>query len=174
MATEAIAEIKRLFLSRLDALGHILDVGETHLGDLDAALQERLAPDMFPLGTQVAFACNQPRGFSQWCAGQPVENLPPEVDSAGTARLHIARTKESVSSIDVSDDKLDEIKRIGLGPGNYCELPGHQYLGEYLLPNFYFHITTAYAILRKLGVPLGKADYMNFLASHVKVEGGAR
>jgi hypothetical protein len=38
------------------------------------------------------------------------------------------------------------------------------------LPNFYFHITTAYAILRKLGVPVGKADYMSFLASHVKVE----
>ena len=170
MTTETIAEIKRVFLSRLDALGHILDVGEQHLGDLDAALKERLAPDMFPLGTQVAFACNQPRGFSQWCAGRAVENLSPEVDSTRTARSHIAATRELVAGIDVGDDKLDEIKRIGLGPGRYCELPGRQYLSEYLLPNFYFHITTTYAILRKLGVPLGKADYMSFLASHVKVE----
>ena len=173
MATEAIAEIKRVFLSRLDALGHILDVGEQHLGDLDAVLNERLAHDMFPLGTQVAFACNQPRGFSQWCGGRAVKNLPPEVDSIRTARSHITATRELVAAIDVGDDKLDEIKRIGLGPGRYCELPGRQYLSEYLLPNFYFHITTTYAILRKLGVPLGKADYMSFLASHVTVEAGA-
>lgn len=173
MATEEIAEIKRVFLSRLDALGHILDVGEKHLDDFDVALQERLAPDMFPLGTQVAFACNQPRGFSQWCAGRPVENLPPEVDSAATVRAHIARTKDLVSGIDAGDGRLDEVKRIGLGPGRYCELPGRQYLSEYLLPNLYFHITTAYAILRGLGVPLGKSDYMSFLASHVKTEAGA-
>jgi hypothetical protein len=100
MATEAIAEIKRVFLSRLDALGHILDVAEKHFGDLEPALQERLAPDMFPLGTQVAFACNQPRGFSQWCAGQPVENLPPEVDSTRTAgRTSFARKNSSRPSM---------------------------------------------------------------------------
>lgn len=173
MASPEIAEHQRIFFSRLDALSHILDLGEKHLPDLGAALQERLAPDMFPLGTQIAFACNQPRGFSQWCAGKPVENLPREVESVELARAHISQTKELVSGIDAPDSKLDEIKRIGLGPGMYCELPARQYVSEYLLPNLYFHITTAYAILRKLGVPLGKADYMSFLAPHVRVEGGA-
>lgn len=172
MATPEIAELQRIFLSRLDTLDHILDVGEKHL-DLEAALQERLAPDMFPLGTQIAFACNQPRGFSQWCAGKPVENLGRDVDSVEQARSHIDQTRKLVSGIDAGDDKLDEIKRVGLGPDAYCELPARQYVSEYLVPNLYFHIATTYAILRKLGVPLGKADYMSFLAPHVKTEGDA-
>ena len=171
MATHEITEIQRVFLSRLDTLDHILDVGEKHLPDFAAALQERLAPDMFPLGTQVAFACNQPRGFAQWCAGHPVENLKPEVDSPAIARAHIRETKALVSAIDASDAKLDEVKRIGLGPGRHCELPARQYVSDYLLPNLYFHATTTYALLRKLGVPVGESDYMRFLAPHVKVEG---
>jgi hypothetical protein len=149
-------------------LSYILDAGQQHLPDLDTALQERLAPDMFPLGSQIALACNQPRGFSQWCAGHPVENLSPEVDSVELARSHIRETGQLVADIDAGDDKLDEIKRIGFGPGAFCELSGHQYVSDYLLPNLYFHITTAYAILRHLGVPLGKADYMKFLEPHVK------
>lgn len=172
MANPQIAELQRVFSSRLETLDHILDVGEKHLPDLGAALQSRLAPDMLPLGAQIAFACNQPRGFSQWCAGRPIENLRPEVDSVDLAREHIHQTKELVSGIEAADGKLDEVKRVGLGPDEYCELPARQYVSEYLLPNFYFHITTAYAILRSLGVPLGKADFLSFLAPHVRREGG--
>src|SRR5687767_14751414 len=123
MANQEIAELQRIFLSRLDVLSHILDVAEKHLSDFNTTLQERLAPDMLPLGAQVAFACNQPRGFSQWIAGKPIENLAPEVDTVELARSYIHQTKELVSGINASDRKLDEIKRIGLGPGRYCELP---------------------------------------------------
>ena len=166
-----IRELQRVFVSRLDTLSHILDAGEAHLGDgLDLA-QARLAPDMLPLGTQVAFACNQPRGFSQWCAGEPVQNLDPAVPSLEIARAHIADTRARVLAIACDDGKLAETKRIGLGGALYCELPGHGYVSEYLLPNFYFHITTTYAILRMLGVPVGKADYMRFLLPHVRSDG---
>src|SRR5690606_10718663 len=58
MADREIAEIKRVFVSRLDTLAHILDTGARHIEDFDATLQARLAPDMAPLGTQVVFACN--------------------------------------------------------------------------------------------------------------------
>lgn len=174
MASTEMAELKRIFQTRLDTLDHILDVGGKHLPDFEAALQARLAPDMFPLGSQVAFACNQPRGFAQWCAGQPVENLPREVDSVAMARSHIRETKALVAGITADDARLDEIKRIGLGPGRYCELPGRQYVSDYLMPNLYFHVTTAYAILRARGVPLGKTDFMTFLAPHVRTtENGA-
>lgn len=174
MANTEITEIQRVFQSRLDVLDHILDVGEKHLPDFEATLGERLAPDMHPLGAQIAHACNQPRGFSQWCAGQPIDNLSRDVDTLAQARSHIRDTRALVSSIDVDDARLDEIKRIGLGAGRYCELPGRQYVNDYLLPNFYFHITTAYAILRGRGVPLGKSDFMTFLAPHVREEAGAR
>lgn len=168
MENAEIADIRRIFISRLETLDHILSVGEQHLPDINAAMSERLAPDMLPLGTQIAFACNQPRGFSQWCAGQPIENLDPEVSTIGVARSHIQHTRSLLGEINVSDSKLDEIKHTGLGPGLYCETPARLYVSDYLMPNLYFHMTTAYAILRMLGVPLGKADFMSFLLPHVK------
>ncbi|NVK43906.1 MAG: DUF1993 domain-containing protein [Oceanospirillaceae bacterium] len=170
MGNSDISEIKQIFTSRLDVLAHILSVGEKNLPDMNAALNERLAPDMLPLGAQIAFACNQPRGFSQWCAGQPIDNLGVEVDSLEMAYSHIDQTKSLVAGITADDSKLDEIKRIGLGPVKYCELPGRQYISDYLVPNLYFHITTTYAILRKLGAPLGKADFMPFLMPYIKEE----
>jgi len=170
MENQEIEEIQRIFITRLDALSHILDLAEKHFDDLDPVMQERLASDMLPFGTQVAFACNQPRGFSQWCAGQPVENLPREVESIETARSHIRQTKHLVENIAAIDTKLSEIKRIGLGPGRYCELPARQYVNDFLMPNLYFHITIAYGILRKLGVPLGKTDYMTFLLPYIRQE----
>lgn len=168
MANEEISEIKHLFTTRLDVLDHVLSVGEKHFQDMNAILQERLAPDMFPFGAQIAFVCNQPRGFSQWCAGQPIDNLSVEVDSLELARSHIIETKELVAGITADDGKLDEIKRVGLGSGRYCELPARQYVTDYLIPNLYFHITAAYAILRKLGAPIGKADFMRYLAPYVR------
>lgn len=167
-----IHELQRVFTSRLDTLSHILDIGEAHLGASHDLAQARLAPDMLPLGTQVAFACNQPRGFSQWCAGQPIENIDPTtVASLEDAHAQIADTRARVLAISASDAKLDEVKRIGMGPGRYCELPGDLYVSEYLLPNLYFHITTAYAILRMLGAPVGKADYMRYLGAHLRHDG---
>lgn len=171
MNNREIQEIRRLFFTRLDTLSHILSVGSRHLPDMGRALQERLAPDMFPLGTQIAFACNQPRGFARWCAGQPDENLNPQVDTLALARSHIEDCQALVHAIDADDGRLDEPKRTSLGQGLYCEVPARLYVSDYLLPNFYFHITTTYAILRKLGVPLGKADYMGFLVPHVRQEG---
>jgi Uncharacterized protein conserved in bacteria len=169
MANRKIQDLQRIFVSRLEALEHVLDIGETHFPDAGAFMGKRLAADMLPFSAQIAFACNQPRGFSQWCAGQPIENLAPDsIQSIGQARAAIAQTKELVSAIAADDTRLDEIKRVGLGPQRYCDLPGHQYVSDYVMPNLYFHITTAYAILRMLGAPLGKADYMRFLAPLVK------
>lgn len=168
MPRNAIDELQRIFRTRLDTLGHVLDVGERHAGGGEF-LQRRLADDMLPLAAQVVFACNAPRGFAQWCAGEPVENLKP--DSIGTlaqARDAIAQTQAMVAGIAVDDAKLDENKRVGLGPGRYCELTGHQYVADYVLPNLYFHVTAAYAILRNAGAPLGKSDYMTWLAPHVR------
>jgi len=170
MTNKEISQIQALFSSRLDALDHILSVGEQHFTDMDAIMAECLAPDMFPFGTQIALACNQPRGFAQWCAGQPIENLDREVNTLAMARSHIAHTRNLVNSIGVDDSQLDGIKRIGLGPGKYCELPARQYLNDFLLPNLYFHISMAYAILRHLGAPIGKADFMTYLAPHIREE----
>ena len=170
MSSIRLQQLQHIFVSRLDTLSHLLQVGEAHLADRDL-INERLAPDMLPLGAQVAFACNQPRGFSQWCAGQPIENIDPAVPSLEAAHAHIADTRARVLAIACDDAKLDEVKRVGMGAGRYCELPGEQYVSEYLMPNLYFHITTTYAILRMLGAPVGKADFMRYLAPHIRNNG---
>ena len=171
MQNRNIDEIKRLFDSRLDVLEHIVSIGEKHFGNADAFLDKRLAEDMLPFTAQIAFACNAPRGFSQWCAGEAIENLKPDsLETIADVRAAIAQTRALVAGIAADDAKLEETKRVGLGPGRYCELPGHRYVADYVVPNLYFHVTTAYAILRMLGAPVGKADYLGFLGPLVKHE----
>ena len=172
MQNRNIDEIKRLFDTRLDVLEHIVSIGEKHFGNADAFLDKRLAEDMLPFTAQIAFACNAPRGFSQWCAGEAIENLKPDsLKTIAEVRAAIAQTRALVAGIAADDAKLEETKRVGLGPGRYCELPGHRYVADYVVPNLYFHVTTAYAILRMLGAPVGKADYLGFLGPLVKHEG---
>ena len=169
MPSQNIDLIQTFFQSRLETLEHLLKTAQTHFTD-ESFLQKRIAPDMFPLGTQIAFTCNQPHNFSLWCDGKPVNNLDPEVVSLAQAYGHIANTKKLLSDIKVEDKKLAEEIRLDLGEGLYVELTGSVYVNEFLIPNFYFHLVTAYDILRLAGVPIGKKDYMMHLVPLVRKE----
>ena len=116
--------------------------------------------------------------FAASAEAQLTGNLAVCCGSSGPGNLHLInglydahRSRARVLAIACEDARLDEVKRIGLGPGRYCELHGHEYASDYLLPNLYFHLTTTYAILRMLGAPLGKADFMAHLAAHVRQDG---
>jgi len=159
--------IQPLFQSRLATLEHLLKTTETHFSG-DSFLQKRIASDMLPFGTQVAFTCNQPRNFALWCEGKPAYNLDPEVTSLTQAYGHIAHTQEHLLGVTAEDAKFAEITRIDLGDSLYLELSGSAYLHEFLMPNFYFHLVTAYDILRMAGVPIGKRDYMMHLVPFVQ------
>jgi uncharacterized protein len=172
MESQKIVSLQNIFSSRLDTLSHLLKVAESHFGDdVESLLQRRIAIDMFPFGTQIAFTCNQPRNFALWCLGQSENNLNPDVASLAEARGHISSTQELLTSINVTDAKLLEIKRIDLGQGLYAELSGFSYVDDFLMPNFYFHMTTAYDILRMTEVPIGKRDFMMHLVPFVKHQG---
>ena len=123
---------------------------------------------MLPFGTQIAFTCNQPRNFALWCDGKPMDNLDPEVQSLAKAYEHIGDTKGLLSAINVEDEKLLEVTRVDLGQGLYFEVSGNDYVNDFLIPNFYFHMVTAYDILRMAGVPIGKRDYMMHLVPFLK------
>ena len=168
MENQNIESIKTIFQSRLTTLEHLLKSAQTHFNGSESFLQKRIAPDMLPLGTQIAFTCNQPRNFALWCKGKPTDNLDPEVTSLVQAREHIANTKELVSNINIEGIKPDEVTRIDIGEGLYVELTSSTYVNEFLMPNFYFHLVTAYDILRMAGVSIGKRDYMMHLAPFVK------
>ncbi|MGB0561176.1 MAG: DUF1993 domain-containing protein [Spirulinaceae cyanobacterium] len=169
MKTQKITDVKTIFSSRLDTLSHLLDIAAEHYKeDLTSLLQSRIAPDMLPFGTQIAFTCNQPRNFALWCQGEPDDNLNPEVIALTEARQHISATQGLLKNINVSDDKLSEIKRLELGQDLYLELPGISYVNDFLMPNFYFHLTTAYDIMRMTGAPIGKRDFMGHLLPLLK------
>ena len=169
MENQKIVALQNIFSSRLDTLSHLLEIAESHFADdVESLLQRRIVPDMLPFGTQIAFTCNQPRNFALWCLGKSDSNLNPEVTSLAQARGHISSTKELLGSIDVADTKLSDIKRIELGQGLYLELSGLSYVDDFLMPNFYFHMTTAYDIMRMAGAPIGKRDFMMHLASFLK------
>lgn len=160
MQSQNISSIQTLFQSRLTTLEHLLQTAKTHFSDDESFLKKRITADMLPFGTQIAFTCNQPRNFALWCDDKSTDNLDPGVTSLSQAYEHIANTKGLLVSINTEDAKLAEITRIDIGQDFYAELSGHAYVNEFLIPNFYFHLVTAYDILRMAGVPIGKRDYM--------------
>lgn len=168
MPSQTIDLIRTTFESRLTTLEHLIKSAQARFPDSESFLQERIASDMLPFGTQIAFTCNQPRNFALWCDNQPADNLDPDVTSVKQAYGHIANTKELLSGISVEDAKLAEDARIELGQDLYIKLPGSAYVNDFLMPNFYFHLVTAYDILRMAGVPIGKRDYMLHLVPLIK------
>ena len=170
MKNQQINSIKTIFQRRLTTLEHLLKVAQAHFGGDESFLQARIAPDMLPLGTQIAFTCNQPRNFALWCDGKPMDNLNPEVTSLAQAYDHIENTQSLLDSINAEDEKLNGVTCHKIAPGFSLELSGIDYVNEFLMPNFYFHLVTAYDILRMSGVAIGKKDYMMHLMPFLKQE----
>lgn len=169
MERQKIIALQTCFNSRLETLSHLLTIAECHFADdIESLLHRRIITDMLPFGTQIAFTCNQPRNFALWCAGEPDDNLNPDVVSLNAARQHISSTQDLLASIEATDEKLSEIKRLELGQDLYLELPGFAYVDDFLMPNFYFHLTTAYDIMRMAGAPIGKRDFMLHLMPLLK------
>jgi hypothetical protein len=157
------------FDSRLATLSHLLNVGAEHRNEAEAGyLGHRLAPDMLPLGTQIAFTCNQPRNFVLWLTGKESADLDPNVESLAVAEQHIADTRTLLSGHMSTEGYLPARKHLELSADLYADLTGREYLEDFLVPNFYFHLVTTYAILRNLGVPVGKRDYMLHLLPKVQ------
>ena len=128
----------------------------------DALLQARLFPDMFPLLRQVQIAADFARGVSARLAGVDVPAVEGKETSFADLDALLAQTLAFIEGLDAFAFDGGETREIVLRPGTPKEkkLSGHAYLAHYGLPQFFFHVTTAYAILRHNGQPIGKRDYM--------------
>jgi uncharacterized protein len=128
----------------------------------DALIQARLYPDMFPLSKQVQIACDFARGVSARLAGAEVPVYEDKEKTFDELRGLIARTIAFVDGFDASRLAGSAQREIVLRPGTPKErrLTGDKYLLNYGLPQFFFHVTTAYALMRHNGVEIGKRDYM--------------
>lgn len=128
----------------------------------DALLQARLAPDMFPLLKQVQIAADFSRGISARLAGVEVPTFAGQEKSFADLNALLAQTLAFLDSVDAAQFEGKESAEIVLRPGTPKEkkLSGQAYLANYGLPQFFFHVTTAYDILRHNGLPIGKRDFM--------------
>ena len=128
----------------------------------DALLQARLYPDMFPLIRQVQIATDFARGISARLAGIEVPTYENAEKTFADLDALVARTLAFLDSVKAAQFDGAETREVVLRPGTPKEkkLTGDAYLANYGLPQFFFHITTAYNILRHNGLPVGKRDYM--------------
>jgi uncharacterized protein len=128
----------------------------------DAFLQARLYPDMFPLAKQVQIAAEFARGISARLAGIDVPAFEGTEASFADLDALLTKTLAFIDGVDAAKFDGSEGKEIVLRPGTPKEkkLSGQAYLSNYGLPQFFFHVTTTYAILRHNGVAIGKKDYM--------------
>ena len=150
----------------LNALSAILDKAEAFAAakkiDPAVLLNTRLAPDMFPLVRQVQVATDLAKNGAARLAGVEPPRYEDKETTIAELKARLAKTVAFVRSLDPKqiDAAADRQITFPLGPSNKGEMRGDDYLNHFVLPNVYFHIAAAYAILRHCGVEIGKQDFL--------------
>jgi len=153
------------FANMLRNLSGLLDKAQAHCEarkiDPLALTQFRLYPDMFTLARQVQVACDTAKGAVARLAGAEIPKHEDTEQTFAELKARIAKTLEFVESVPAAKIDGSEEREVALKlRGQDVKFTGLQYLLGFAYPNFYFHVTTAYAILRHNGVELGKRDFI--------------
>jgi len=154
-----------VFSVMLKNLSQVLKQGEENAAsrkiDPQVFLNGRLAPDMLTLVSQVQIACDHAKGASSRLADLAVPSWPDGDDSFEALQARITKTRDYLKTLDGVLFNGAETRDIQLRIGGIeLEFKGIDYLNRFAMPNFQFHTTMAYAILRHYGVPLGKRVYL--------------
>lgn len=159
------------FAKGLTALKHILEKASEHASSqglgADAYVNASLCEDMRGLAFQVQLVSNTTKKCVWRLTGTDVESW---ADDETTLAQLIARTQRTLDLVQAVDEasisgKDDNIVELQMGKQGTKKMPAKAYVLTYAIPNFFFHVQTAYAILRAQGVPMGKSDYLGaFLA----------
>lgn len=154
-----------VFLRGLRSLDHLIDKAAEGALKESVVMEARLAPDMRPFPDQVRMAAFSARS----CIGRLSGQAWPKTDDAEKTLAELKKTVALsiafIDGVDPASFEGAEVRRVELRfPGVELDFEGSGYLTSFAVPNFYFHVSMAYAILRGLGVPLGKRDYLGQLA----------
>jgi uncharacterized protein len=150
----------------LTALSTVLDKAEAHAAakkiDPAVLLNWRLAPDMFAFTRQVQTATDQAKNGSSRLAGVEPPRYEDNETTIDQLKVRLAKTLAYLKTLDPKqiDAAAEREITFPLGPTNKGHMKGSDYLNHFVLPNFYFHVTAAYAILRQCGVDIGKRDFV--------------
>jgi hypothetical protein len=153
------------FVQMLNSLSAILDKAEAHAQkrkiEPDVLLTYRLAPDMLPFVRQIQIAADLAKGAAARLAGVEVPKHDDTEKTFADLKARLAKTVAFVQSFKPSEIDGSEDRDIKLTLGEHTmSFRGQPYLVHFVMPNFYFHCTTAYDILRHCGVELGKRDFI--------------
>ena len=154
-----------VFKQMLTNLSALLAKAESHATDKkidpNALLQARLFPDMFALIRQVMIAADFAKGACARLAGVEVPKFEDTETTFAELQARIAKTLAFIDTLAATQIDGSEAREITTSAGpNSMTFPGQTYLLHYALPQFFFHATTAYAILRHNGAEIGKRDFM--------------
>lgn len=154
-----------VFIRAFGNLSAILDKGIEHAKsaklDPSTLIEARLFEDMHPLPAQIQRASDTAKGFAARIGGIEAPKFPDEEKSFADLQARIAKTVEFLKSVKPAQVDGTEDKAISFNAGKTTlNFTGRSYLLNFALPNFFFHVTTAYDILRHKGVPVGKMDYL--------------
>ena len=154
-----------VFVRALGNLRHVLQTGEAFAADKgiapDVLLHTRLIPDMLPLLQQVQIAADTAARGSARLAGVEPRSFPDEETTFAQLYARIDGALEYIGGFTPAQIDGSETRAITLPlRSGELQFDGQSYLLHYLLPNLFFHTTTAYDILRQAGAPLGKADFL--------------
>ncbi len=140
----------------------------------DALLDTKLADDMHPLAVQVRFLSNQPGEAIAQLTARSFVSRDDNVTTIADAAESISRTKTLLTDIRESEVVPgDHTLALVLPNGMEFSLTADAYVRDWVLPNFYFHLTIAYAILRSEGLDIGKADFLPQMAAYMTKMPGA-
>jgi hypothetical protein len=163
------------FAPMLRSLSEILDKGEEHARakSLDPAVlaEGKLAPDMFNLIKQVQIACDFANSAAARLNGLEPPKAKNDERTLGELKHLIESTIRSLNEVRPADldgsEKLEISIKIPDGSARF-EMSGLEYLRDWALPHFYFHVVTAYDILRHAGVEIGKKDYLSNVGKYMR------
>jgi hypothetical protein len=154
-----------VFIRALENLDHLLDKGAAHFAETGRAESElagaRLIADMHPLTAQIQRASDTAKGVVTRIGGAENVAMPDEEVTIADLKARIAKTIAVLKSADRAgfDGKEDATVEVRT-PNRTMVFTGKSFVLEFAIPNFFFHVATAYALLRKEGVPVGKMDYL--------------
>ena len=156
----AISQFSRM-LTNLDAwLAAAVEFAKKKEFEPDVLAQSRLAPDQFDLIRQVQSACDAAKFAAAYLSGQKAPSHPDVEKTVAELRARTKTCLDYLATFKAADFAGAAEKRVGPPWMGGATVSGDHYLTRLSMPNFYFHVTTAYAILRHNGVPLGKADFI--------------
>ena len=161
MSTFAVVTQYVRMLENLDAwLAKAVQHGKDKGFDPEILVQARLAPDQYALVQQILSACDAAKFAAAYLAGEKAPSHPDTETTLAALRTRIATCTAYLAGFTAASFAGAEERRVAPPWMGGNSVRGDTYLHRVSIPNFYFHVTTAYAILRHNGVPLGKQDFV--------------